>query len=113
MKNSQPQSFRETNQKKKEAQIRYSGRFVKESFGDKFVVAPGDSFSKTWVFRNDGKTAWSMNTQFIQTNGDDLGAQVPVALTKSVESETEHTWEVQMKAPEKEGLYTAYFRMQI
>jgi len=38
--------------------IKYSGRFVKESFGDKYVVMPGEKIRKSWTFRNDGKTVW-------------------------------------------------------
>jgi len=37
---------------------RFQARFVKESVFDKHEVAPGAEFTKTWVFRNDGETAW-------------------------------------------------------
>jgi len=52
--------------------IKYSGRFVKESFGDKFAIACGMPFTKQWTLRNDGKTAWPEDTIFVQTNGDEL-----------------------------------------
>ena len=88
----------------------YSGRFVKESFGDNYKVRPNQKFTKKWTFKNDGKTAWSEDTLFIQTNGDNLEAE-PVPVDLVVEPETEYEWEVELVAPEKEGKYSAYFRM--
>lgn len=60
--------------KPKAGKVRYSGRFVKESIGDKFQVGPGQVFTKSWVFRNDGETAWPMDVLFVQTSGDELQA---------------------------------------
>lgn len=98
---------------KSEKSVRYSGRFVKESFGDKTVFLPGQKFTKSWIMRNDGWTAWDTNTFFAQTNGDDLGAAGPVVLNCKVQPEQEHTWEMSFTAPLKPGRYTAYFRMQL
>jgi len=50
---------------KPEKTPKYSARFVKESFGDKFRVAPGQAFTKTWTMRNDGETAWPIKTHWI------------------------------------------------
>jgi len=50
---------------KKKNWIKYSGRFVKESFGDKYIVSPGQVIRKTWTFRNDGETSWPEDTLFI------------------------------------------------
>lgn len=96
---------------KKANPARYQGRFVKESFCDKFEVLPGAQFTKSWVFRNSGETAWPMDVTFIQTSGDDLGAG-SVPLTQLVAPGTDYTWEVNFTAPQKAGRYTAFFRMQ-
>jgi hypothetical protein len=48
---------------------------VKENFGDRFKVKPRDLFNKVWTFRNTGETVWPEDTLFMQTIGDDLGAQ--------------------------------------
>jgi next-to-BRCA1 protein 1 len=90
--------------------VKYSGRFVKESFGDKHGVSCGEYFEKEWTFRNDGKVAWPEDTVFIQTNGDDLKIE-PMPITSVVQPEGEYTWTLRGKAPEKEGRYSAYFRM--
>lgn len=46
------------------SKFRYQGRFVKESFGDKFEVQPGQEFTKQWTIRNAGEIAWPDNVQF-------------------------------------------------
>jgi hypothetical protein len=55
-------------------QVRYSARFVKESFPDKHEIICGDVFSKSWWMRNDGETAWPAGTQLVQTSGDSMDA---------------------------------------
>jgi len=83
---------------------------VKESFGDDYQVQPGQSFKKSWTFRNEGKTAWPEDTLFVSISGDDLGA-VPKDLKSTVNPNEEHTWVIEFVAPTKEGRYTNYFKM--
>lgn len=90
---------------------RYQARFVKESIYDKHEIEAGAEFTKTWVFRNDGETSWPADVQFLQTTGDDINAK-PVTLGYEVKADTMTEVTVQCKAPEQEGRYTAYFRMQ-
>lgn len=96
--------------KDKKDSIRFSGRFIKESFPDMFEVSPGASFTKIWTMRNDGTTAWPEDVLLIQTNGDNMGAN-PVPITTIVPAQGEYDWIVDFKAPEQEGKYTSYFRM--
>jgi len=84
---------------------------VKESISDKHEVEAGAEFNKTWVFRNDGETSWPKDVQFLQSSGDDIGAK-PVQIAYEVKADTMTTVTVQCKAPENEGRYTSYFRMQ-
>lgn len=90
--------------------IIYKARFVKESIPDMYEVAPGAAFTKTWTMRNDGETAWPEDVVLIQTNGDNLGAN-PIALETLVPSQGEYDWTLNLKAPETEGKYCAFFRM--
>jgi hypothetical protein len=55
-----------------EKKIRYQGRFIKESFGDKHHVYAGERFTKEWTIRNDGQHAWPQELYLIQTSGDDM-----------------------------------------
>lgn len=47
---------------------------MKESFGDMHNVAAGETFTKVWTMRNDGKIEWPVDTTLINTNGDDMRA---------------------------------------
>lgn len=97
---------------KPEKAPKYSARFVKESFPDKFKVNPGEGFTKTWTMRNDGETAWPANCRFIQTNGDDLSSSDRVLYEDLVVAPgQEYNWVVKMTAPAKAGQYCSYFRM--
>lgn len=94
----------------KAEKVTYKARFVKESISDMFEVAPGAAFTKTWTMRNDGTTAWPEDVILIQTNGDNLGAN-PAILEAVVPPQGEYDWTLNLKAPETEGKYCAYFRM--
>ena len=52
--------------------MNHQARFVKESFGDRFPVFGGQTFTKSWTFRNGGEADWPEDTLFIRTNGDDF-----------------------------------------
>lgn len=90
---------------------RYSARFVKESFPDKHQIECGLSFSKIFWMRNDGEIAWPAGTQLLQTSGDNIDASV---CTIDAEVCAGKTCElvIQGKAPEQEGRYTSFFRLQ-
>lgn len=61
--------------------------------------------------RNDGETAWPAGTQLVQTSGDNIGANL-VTLINEVAAGATFEISVQCKAPEQEGRYTAFFRLQ-
>lgn len=42
--------------------VRFSARFVKESFPAKHQVFAGITFCKSWWMRNDGETGWPAGT---------------------------------------------------
>lgn len=74
-------------------------------------MSPGQEFVKEWVYRNGGEVEWPNDVVFMQTSGDMMGA-VTIKITETVQPDAAYTWKVAMKAPEKAGRYTAYFRMQ-
>lgn len=86
-------------------------RFVRESIGDKYEVVSGSKFVKQWVFKNDGETTWPPNVAFVQSSGDPMKGN-PVFAHVNVLPDSEHTWEVEMTAPQGLGRYTAFFRLQ-
>jgi next to BRCA1 gene 1 protein len=95
---------------KKQEKVKYSARKIKESIPDLFEVAPNAVFTKTWTLRNDGKTAWPVGVILVQTSGDNLNGN-PVVLENNVGPQDEYDFTVQMQAPDKEGRYTAYYRL--
>ena len=91
--------------------VRYSARFVKESFPDKQEVLCSEMFCKSWWMRNDGETSWPAGTQFLQTSGDNMEAKI-VTLKNEVAAGATFEISVQFKAPSQEGRYTSFFRLQ-
>ena len=89
----------------------YCARFVKESFPDKYEVQPGQTYTKSWTFRNNGKTEWADDVILCQSSGDDMGASLDQVRCK-VKPESEWTFTVNFKAPELPGRYTSFFRLQ-
>lgn len=84
---------------------------MKESFKDGHEVDAGSAFKKTWTFRNDGQTAWPIGTKLIQSCGDDLGAKI-VQILEEVQPSAEIDFTVYFTAPQNEGKYTSFFRLQ-
>jgi hypothetical protein len=52
--------------------VRYSGRFVRESMKEFAEIEAGSSFSKTFTFRNDEKSSWPKFVKLCQSSGDSL-----------------------------------------
>lgn len=92
-----------------EKKIIFNARFVKENFGDKFIVRPLQKFLKEWTFRNSGETEWPLDTLFIQTNGDDLQANTHV-VNGPIKPNQEITITLELVAPRLPGKYCAFFR---
>lgn len=103
---------RKLNKKPSEKRINHQARFVKESFGDRFSVQAGQSFVKTWTFRNGGETSWPEDTIFIQTNGDNLSSE-PFKVPGPVLPNQEVDITLNLRAPNAPGNYNAFFRFSI
>jgi len=103
------QSQSRSNKRQQEKKIIHSARFVKENFGDRHVVLSGETFLKSWTFRNNGEFEWPEDTQFIQTNGDEVGAcsyliRGPVVPGQEIDITME------LIAPKLAGKYCSFFR---
>lgn len=51
----------------------YKAALVKESFGDKFAVEIGQTFSKIWTFKNECEHTWPEGLSFNYINGVLMG----------------------------------------
>jgi len=107
---SESQFKRDSSSRKKESEKKrnYNARFVKENPCDRHRVKPNECFLKSWTFRNNGEVAWPEESAFIQTNGDDLGAQMRKVNPINVNEEV--TIEMMLTAPALPGKYCAFFR---
>jgi hypothetical protein len=90
---------------------KFMARFVRESIPDKQQIVAGETFSKSWTFRNSGEIAWPEDVIFCQSSGDDMMASVDMVRCK-VQPGAEWTFTVSFKAPVMPGKYTSFFRIQ-
>lgn len=77
---------------------------------DGTILAPGETFIKTWKFKNTGSCSWAADYSLVFVKGDDmLGSDVTlgetVALTKKLDVS------VEMTAPDSDGTYTGYWQL--
>jgi next-to-BRCA1 protein 1 len=88
-------------------------RFIKHaSFPDGTVVSGGEYFTKTWRVRNDGKKPWPVGVVLISAGGDLMCSEEHQETLPVLEVDEEQDISITLRAPEKSGLYTAYFRAQ-
>lgn len=86
-------------------------RFVKDlTFPDSSEVAPGLTFEKVWLVRNDGEVPWPPSSLTF-VSGDDLSVNA-APVPDNVAPGQEVPLTVQMTAPLTEGRFVSYFRLQ-
>ncbi len=78
---------------------------------DGTVMAPGQTFVKTWAVLNAGSCTWTPKYKLLLLNGEPMsGSQVP--LTATVSSRETANLSVNLTAPEIPGNYTGTWRLQ-
>jgi len=77
---------------------------------DNTVMAPGQSFTKTWKVRNTGSCTWEAGFKFAFTSGESLSG-AGYTLAQSVPANTETNISVAMVAPTKTGTLKGNWRM--
>lgn len=88
-------------------------RFINDvSFIDGTAVQPGASFRKVWRVRNDGTHAWPADVVLVSAGGDLMCAEDMKETLPVLAVGEERDIGVDLRAPSKPGLYTAYFRAQ-
>ncbi len=74
------------------------------------AIHPGEEFSKTWVFINDGKASWPANMEFVPLDENLMGATVqPVP---AVESYKKCELTQRLIAPQNPGRYKQNFEIR-
>jgi hypothetical protein len=78
---------------------------------DGTVIDPGDSFTKTWKFKNTGTCEWSTAYAIAFISGNAMGGST-TALSVSVSAGEEVDISVKLVAPVTAGTYYSYWRLQ-
>mmetsp|Transcript_48150 Transcript_48150/g.35343 ORF Transcript_48150/g.35343 Transcript_48150/m.35343 type:complete len:620 (+) Transcript_48150:69-1928(+) len=88
-------------------------RFIKDvTYPDGSVVQPGDEFVKVWRVRNDGPTAWPEGVILVAAGGDSMLFGESQEKLPALAAGEEGEISLELTAPSKSGLFTAYFRAQ-
>lgn len=86
--------------------------FIKDvTIPDGTVLLPGETFVKTWRFRNTGSCTWTTNYSLAFVKGSDMGGSDDT-LGQSVRVNKNMDVSLALTAPSKEGAYSGYWRLQ-
>jgi len=75
-------------------------------------LAPGQVFTKTWRFRNIGTCTWTTEYRLVYESGNPLGGPASVPMPKSVTPGQTVDISVNLVAPNSEGTFYSYWRLQ-
>lgn len=87
-------------------------KFVSETIPDGSVYDPGDTFTKSWVIRNNGTCDWTTGYRFVFEEGDQMDGATSMNLDHTVKPGESYTFEVDLTAPSANGDYTGVWRLK-
>ena len=89
----------------------YGLSYVKDvTIPDNTLMAPGQTFTKTWLVRNSGTCAWDAGFKFAFVGGEAMDGAALV-LDKAVNPGSDKELSIVMKAPSKAGAARGTWRM--
>ncbi len=77
---------------------------------DGTILAPGESFVKTWEFQNTGTCDWSEEYLLTFVSGNDMDGET-AEIGEEVSAGVTGDLSVSLIAPSTEGTYTGYWRL--
>lgn len=77
---------------------------------DGTILAPGQTFVKTWMVQNTGSCTWSADYSITYVSGNAMGGST-TAIKQSVAPGSQAKVSVSLKAPTTEGTFTGYWRL--
>ena len=84
---------------------------VDVNYKDNSVVAPGESFTKTWLIKNIGSCSWGEGYKLVFSYGEKMSGEA-VPLTAAIAPGQEVEVSVTFKAPDLAGTYFSSWTMQ-
>jgi hypothetical protein len=89
----------------------YNAAYVSDvTIPDGTVLAPGESFTKTWKFQNTGSCDWDEDFVLTFETGTDMDGE-DTTIDEAVAAGETDSLSVTLVAPETEGSYTGYWRL--
>lgn len=85
---------------------------VGENPPDGVLLKPGEYYWKTWTLKNTGTCTWNKSYSLIFWNGDLMGGLSSYPLDDDVAPNEEKEISIYLKAPDTEGTFTGYWRLQ-
>lgn len=79
---------------------------------DGTVLDPGETFTKTWRFKNAGTCSWTPSYAVVFSNGDSMSGPATQTLTANVNPGQTVDISVNLKAPSTPGNYTGYWKLR-
>jgi hypothetical protein len=77
---------------------------------DNTLIAPSQTFEKTWAIQNTGTCAWTESYSIIFVNGDMMNGSART-INQRVESQQQANISIKLTAPSKPGTYTGVWRL--
>jgi len=75
------------------------------------VLAPGQTFVKTWQFRNTGSCTWTTDFSLDFVKGEDMGGE-DININRIVRIKRNGYISITLTAPEEPGDYVGYWQLQ-
>jgi len=86
-------------------------KIVSETISDGTVFQPGDTFEKSWTLRNGGDCDWNTDYTYRFIEGDQMGGESSIKVSKVVKPNDTITFTVNLTAPSSNGDYTGVWRL--
>jgi len=86
--------------------------FVSETIPDGTEFSPGESFTKTWTFKNAGTCDWNDEYQVIFVKGDQMGGPDEQDIPAETDPGETVKIEMDLTAPSDEGTYQGYWQFE-
>ncbi len=87
-------------------------QLVSENPVDDAVYEPGDTFTKTWRFKNIGTCTWNTNYKLVFVSGNAMGGTASKNLTSSVAPGETVDISVNLTAPSSSGTHKGVWNLQ-
>ncbi len=83
-----------------------------ETIPDGTDFSPGESFTKSWTFKNTGYCDWNTEYQIAFKSGDQMSGPDAQDIATETDPDESITIEIDLVAPSSAGTYTGYWQLR-